>query len=75
MADEIDRANDQAEQNLAHELATHRRRSEIDRGINTDGDCSECGERIEAARLRALPFATRCTACQTAFERWRRNHR
>lgn len=28
------------------------------------GDCDECGRPIGLARLRVLPFATRCTACQ-----------
>jgi DnaK suppressor protein len=28
------------------------------------GVCSDCGLRISAARLRALPFAARCVACQ-----------
>jgi DnaK suppressor protein len=32
------------------------------------GDCAECGTPIAAARLRALPFALRCTACEGARE-------
>jgi DnaK suppressor protein len=32
------------------------------------GDCAECGTPIPAARLRALPFALRCTACEGARE-------
>ena len=28
------------------------------------GTCSDCGGRISEARLRALPFAARCLACQ-----------
>ncbi len=32
------------------------------------GMCDECGLEIEAARLRALPTAQRCSACQEAFE-------
>jgi DnaK suppressor protein len=31
-------------------------------------DCSDCGAGIGAARLRALPFATRCRHCQEQFE-------
>lgn len=27
------------------------------------GICQDCGEAIAPARLRALPFATRCVAC------------
>jgi DnaK suppressor protein len=32
------------------------------------GICQECGEPIAKARLKALPFATRCVACQAASE-------
>lgn len=31
-------------------------------------ECSECGTGISAARLRALPFATRCRDCQEQLE-------
>lgn len=33
------------------------------------GVCVECGDVIAAARLRAIPSATRCLACQQRFER------
>jgi DnaK suppressor protein len=33
------------------------------------GRCLECGRRIEAARLRAMPEAERCLRCQEGFER------
>jgi DnaK suppressor protein len=36
------------------------------------GICQACGEAIAQARLRALPFATRCVACQAQFEVTRR---
>jgi len=32
------------------------------------GDCVDCGEQIAAKRLRALPFATRCRACEESRE-------
>lgn len=32
------------------------------------GRCKECGEGIAEARLRALPFAVRCRACETQWE-------
>lgn len=35
------------------------------------GACCECGAEIAPARLRALPFAERCLACQLARERAR----
>ena len=36
-----------------------------------DGDyglCHECGDFIDLERLRVLPFALRCTACQSRME-------
>jgi len=33
------------------------------------GLCVECGHHIAVARLRAMPFAVRCLACQERFER------
>ena len=32
-------------------------------------DCDDCGDWIDQARLRVLPTAARCTACQAASER------
>jgi len=32
-------------------------------------ECLECGATILAARRQALPFCTRCVACQTRHER------
>lgn len=32
------------------------------------GLCADCGEEIPFARLQHSPEATRCVACQTAFE-------
>jgi len=32
------------------------------------GCCHECGDDIAEARLRALPFAVRCTSCETMRE-------
>jgi RNA polymerase-binding protein DksA len=36
------------------------------------GVCSDCGDTIAEARLRVLPFATRCVACQASLETERR---
>ncbi|MBE0614900.1 MAG: TraR/DksA family transcriptional regulator [Burkholderiales bacterium] len=33
------------------------------------GDCSDCGEEIGAARLKANPAARRCLSCQEKYER------
>ncbi len=32
------------------------------------GTCRECGEPIANARLKVMPFATRCVACQARVE-------
>lgn len=34
----------------------------------TFGYCYECGKEISSRRLRALPFAVRCTDCETVRE-------
>lgn len=31
--------------------------------------CADCGETIEAIRLKAVPYATRCIYCQSEHER------
>ncbi len=36
------------------------------------GVCHDCAEFIGLPRLRALPFAQRCSACQTRAELWTR---
>jgi len=46
---------------------------EIDRALadidaGRYGICRECGEDIPKARLKILPFATRCVACQGRLE-------
>jgi len=34
----------------------------------TYGHCESCGNPIDRARLKALPYATRCVKCQTRLE-------
>ncbi len=36
--------------------------------VNRYGRCVECGGQIAVVRLTALPFATRCTACEEERE-------
>ena len=36
------------------------------------GVCRECGSAIAPARLKVMPFATRCVACQAGLEGLRR---
>ena len=33
------------------------------------GSCTDCGDEIARARLKAYPMATRCLSCQEAYER------
>ena len=39
------------------------------------GRCYECGDEISERRLRALPFAVRCTQCEEARENERQRER
>lgn len=39
------------------------------------GDCTECGDAIPPARLRAVPFAVRCQSCETERETTQRQQR
>jgi DnaK suppressor protein len=39
------------------------------------GDCTECGDAITSARLRAIPFAVRCQSCETEREATQRQQR
>lgn len=41
----------------------------------TYGYCSDCGEEITENRLRALPFAARCTGCEGTRESAERQRR
>lgn len=36
--------------------------------VSHEDTCCGCGDRIAAARLKALPNAVRCVTCQRAFE-------
>ena len=48
-------------------VADHRARQLANAGRY--GICRECGEPIAKARLKVMPFATRCVACQAHVER------
>ncbi|HKN93676.1 MAG TPA: TraR/DksA C4-type zinc finger protein [Thermoleophilaceae bacterium] len=36
--------------------------------VTQEGACVDCGDRISAARLKALPEAERCVSCQRELE-------
>ena len=63
--DQLDQAQALSERALARGVADVQARS-----TRPDHEtCADCGERIEAARRAAAPFATRCIDCQHAAER------
>jgi DnaK suppressor protein len=62
--DEIEFALIQMKAETLHKIDTALRR--LDEGAY--GNCYECGEEIDKARLRALPFAVRCKNCEEALE-------
>ena len=60
---------------VAFAVADHRARQlqEVTRALEDIhagryGICRECGEPIAKARLKVMPFATRCVACQARLE-------
>ena len=58
-------------QNLERELeAVNYALSLAEKGVY--GICENCGERIDPARLKAIPRATLCLKCQTEIERKKR---
>ena len=77
--DPVDAAR--AREDEAVHLAALQRRHELDATMDEVlhslatgqyGRCIECGQHIALARLRAMPLAVRCLACQDRFERIRR---
>ncbi len=73
-----DHGTDNFDRELALSLASSRQDSiydiedaiqRIDNGEY--GECESCGKPIERPRLKALPFAKMCIACQNAAERGR----
>lgn len=54
-------------QRLRHTLSLIKKALEkMDKG--TYGICEQCGEAIDPARLKALPYATLCMSCQARAE-------
>lgn len=55
------------DRDVAELRAVHRALDRLHRGVY--GLCRDCGGQIAAQRLRALPDAERCLACQERLER------
>ena len=77
-----DHGTDNFDRELALNLASGRQESiyDIEEAIRridegTYGVCESCGGPIEHPRLKALPFAKKCVACQSASERGRTRYR
>ena len=77
---------DTAAENIAVETSSrladleNRELHQIDRALarlsaGGYGSCESCGERIPAARLKALPVTTSCVGCQERAERRQREGR
>jgi DnaK suppressor protein len=75
MGDEVERSDEQRQEDM--ELALLQMRAEtlvrIDEAIGRleageYGSCFDCGSEIAEPRLRALPFAVRCRACEETRE-------
>lgn len=62
-----------ADQLLSLLEVRHRMRITLDEALDrlregTYGFCNECGEPVNQARLKALPFAKTCVDCQNVIE-------
>jgi DnaK suppressor protein len=73
--DEVDEATISAEEHFNYSLHRHyvgeMRQIETARERVQNGQvdsCSDCGDEIGYARLRAHPYAVRCVACQARHE-------
>jgi phage/conjugal plasmid C-4 type zinc finger TraR family protein len=72
MADEADRAQAREQEILDDALGAVRRK--MQRGKGT-AECRECGDRIPAARRKAIPGVELCVGCQELLEkRTKRDH-
>ncbi len=76
--DEVDLDVYEREKNLAFIQTLERKLEAIDRALRTAeqgayGICERCGERIDPARLRALPHTTLCVKCKSQLERMNRS--
>jgi DnaK suppressor protein len=54
----------EAIESTAHAELAHVERALTRLDLGTFGHCENCGAFIGAARLKAVPYATRCAACE-----------
>ena len=70
--DDVDKANDLAEALRDSRILGIQR--DLAR-VNTNPNCIECDEEIEAERREKMPSARYCVSCQSELERRRKTHR
>ena len=63
-----DMANSQSIQEVLEQEREQAERALARKAQGTYGLCEDCGRKIGEERLEALPDATRCLACQAAWE-------
>lgn len=68
MTDIFDRAQEREEQNRAAAIADTVCGHRIAAQMHGFSHCLDCGDQISAERLKAMPSARRCVACQEAVE-------
>ena len=76
IADFYDSADEERDRQLSHLISDRDREKlfEIDEAIQrieegAYGICEECSKKILETRLRVMPFARHCIACQSALEK------
>ncbi len=69
MADDIDQAQQNDEFFRRQAIQAHFAGLSRIEAQTATGDCIDCGEPIESARLAAMPNAIRCLDCQARHER------
>jgi phage/conjugal plasmid C-4 type zinc finger TraR family protein len=67
VSDVIDAANERVELDLRLALAAHHSRQPPPGPPCTE--CQDCEAPIEPARLKVLPYASRCASCARDYER------
>jgi RNA polymerase-binding protein DksA len=74
--DELDLASDQQDRELSLLLSNRDRKKILAIDVALEnikegkyGVCQECGERIGAGRLKAMPLANYCVDCQSKIEK------
>jgi phage/conjugal plasmid C-4 type zinc finger TraR family protein len=69
VSDVVDDANARVELDTRLALEAHQRRQPAAGPMCTE--CEDCSGEIEPARLKVLPYASRCASCAHDYERRR----